>query len=383
MFDLLITKALLKILSFKRKKVFYSIKNKNTNKKALFTFVMLPTIKYELKSFFNILHNRYLQCKLMIEVLNEAGYNVYLYDYLCSKVDTDINYDLFIGHNISFGALASKLNHNCKKVLLTTGCSPEYDNNQLCIRNKDLQIRKKTHCNFYKPIENYQYALNNCNISDQIFMIGSEYIKENGWYTLAKSKSYLYNNVTSLTPRIKENKTGNYIYMSSVGQLRRGLDLVLEAFENRNEKLYICAPYEQEPNFIKYFEDIITKSKNIIMIGYINQGGEKFKKIINNVDFAILPSCSEGQSGSIINLMGYGLIPIVPDNVGIENINKIGLKIEKFTVEEIKRILERAKGLKEEEIEYKRKLIFEDFNKYSPSSFKNRFHGFIKKLDQQ
>jgi len=380
MFKLFITKVIIKLLSFKKNKVFYSNKSITTKKKALFSYVMIPSANHKLPFFFQILHNRYFQCKLMVEVLNEAGFDVYLYDYLCPEVNTTIDYDIFIGHNRSFYQLTLELNPTCKNVLLTTGCSPEFDNNQLFLRNQELQKRKNTKFNFYAPIENYQYALENCKAADSIFMIWSLFIKDNGWYSFTQSKSYLYNNVTSIHPKIKKNKTGNFVYMSSVGQLRRGLDLLLDAFYGRKEKLYVCAPYEKEPDFIKYFDDTLSNSKNIILMGFVNQDGIKFKQILDDADFAILPSCSEGQSGSIVTLMGHGLIPIIADNVGIENIDDIGIKIKGFTVEDIKEVLEKAKELKEIEIEYKRKLIFEEFVKYSPSYFKTTFHTFLKKI---
>jgi hypothetical protein len=319
----------------------------------------------------------------MVETLNELGYDVYLHDYLSENINYHIKYQLFIGHNKFFHKIASSLSSDCRKILLTTGCSPEYDNAQLALRNNNLKKLRSVNEDFYSPITDTEYAKTNCEIADDIFMIGSTFIKEHGWYTIAKEKAYLYNNVSLFDPEIKDSNTNTFVFMASNGQLRRGLDLILEVFAKREERIYICGPFDSEPLFVKYFERELYQTQNIISIGFVNQNSNSFRKIIDQADYAILPSCSEGQSGSLLTLMNYGLIPVATDNVGFENIEELGIKINDFTVNDLNNAVDKAVNLTREAKKQKRKKIFDTLNQqHTPNSFKSTFSKFIQTQDK-
>jgi hypothetical protein len=315
----------------------------------------------------------------MVETLNELGYDVYLHDYLSQKIDYSIKYDLFIGHNKFFHSMASKLPKDCRRVLLTTGCSPEYDNAQLRQRNSSLKKIRHISEDFYSPMTDVGFAKINCEIADDIFMIGSTFIRDNGWYPIAKQKAFLYNNVSLFNPQIKKTNTDTFVFMSSNGQLRRGLDLILEVFSKRKERIYICGPFDSEPLFVKYFERELYQTDNIIPVGYVNQNSESFRKIIEQSDFAILPSCSEGQSGSLLTLMNYGLIPVATDHVGFDDINELGIRIKDFTSSDLNDAINKAIGLTFVEKTKKRENIFDVLTKHhTPASFKETFAKFVQ-----
>jgi glycosyltransferase involved in cell wall biosynthesis len=374
-----ITKILLRLTYFGKGFIYRS---RHPRKKALLSYVLVPHPDLALDFFYRQLHNRFLMCKLMIQSLNRLGYDVHLYDYLNTTVNYSNNYDVFIGHNKFFSRIGERLNSNCKKVLLTTGCSVEFDNRQLKQRNEDLKKRRRTEDDFYTPIAEEGFAKENCSTADHIFMIGSDFIRDNGWYPSAREKTTLYNNVTVLTPVVKRSRTGGFIFMSSQGQLRRGLDLILEAFAERSEKIFICGPYGQEPNFVKHFKKELSQTNNIKALGFVDQNSAEFKAILNEVDFAILPSCSEGQSGSLLTLMTYGMIPIAPDHTGFQNLDSLGIRMENFTVSEVHRCVERANAFSLEEMTEKRNRIYQTvLADFKPESFCRTFENFISRID--
>ena len=375
----LLTKVILRV-TYLRKRFIY--RSSNPHKKVLLSYVLVPNPDFELGFFYGQLHNRFLMCRLMIRSLNRLGYDVYLHDYLDTNLNYEIQYDLYIGHNKFFSRIGEKLNGNCKKVLLTTGCSVEFDNRQLHRRNEDLKKRRGTEDNFFQPMAEENFAKENCTVADHIFMIGSEFIRDNGWYPVAREKTFLYNNVTVLTPVKKTTRSGGFVFMSSNGQLRRGLDLVLEAFAGRKEKLFICGPYDLEPIFVKHFKKELFETNNITALGFVDQNSDAFRKVLEEADFAILPSCSEGQSGSLLTLMTYGLIPIAPDNTGFQNLESLGVRLTEFSVQDIIRSIEHANGLTMEEIEGKRKLVYETvLSDFKPESFSRTFETFISKIN--
>jgi len=320
--------------------------------------------------------------RLMVRTLNDLGYHVYLYHYLDENIDYSISYDLFIGHNKTFYKIADKLPKPCRRILLTTGCSPEFDNLQLSQRNRQLQKRKQTTEEFYTPSTEVAHAKMNCSIATHIFMIGSPFIQQYGWYPEALKKITRYNNVSLFEPRLKETNSKVFVFMSGIGQLRRGLDLVLEVFSHRHERIYICAPFDLEPQFVRSFKRELFETKNIIPVGFVNQRSAFFKEIIQEADFAVLPSCSEGQSGSLLNLMAHGLIPVATKHTGFEELEEVGIEITDFTPDALNQAIDAALCLSQQQKDEKRNKIFSAFTtRYSEAAFQRVFTGFIEKVN--
>lgn len=370
-----VTKLIHKLLFYKNHLV---INRNNSNRHVLISYVLFPPKPFDFNFFFNVSHNRYLKSYLMAEYLKKLGYVVHVYDYNNLDVDLTYNYELFIGHNYSFNLIASKLSNKCKKILLTTGSSPQFDNSALEIRQTDLNFRLGTNEKFYDPIKNINYVELNLNLADVLFMIGNKTISDT-WMLDNKKKIFYYNNVNKIPFRKKKGRTNNFIYLSSVGQLRRGFDLIVDTFKNRSEVIYICGSYEDESIF-KYYSKLIKTCPNIKLMGYVDQTGNQFLEMINHCDFAILPSCSEGQSGSILTLMSYGLIPVITDQVGFFNYESYGLKIENLSLKTVNDIVDLCVKLSDKELESKRICLLQQANHYTTHAFESKFAKMINSL---
>ena len=371
---MLITKIIHKLLKFKK---YLEIKSTG-EKHALISYVLFPPAPFDFKFIFKTSHNRFLKCYLMAKVLKLRGYNVHVYDYTNTKIDFSIDYDIFIGHNKTFNVIAESLNKDCVKVLLTTGSSPYHDNKILFERQDALQSLKDTKESFFSSIENIDWVDKNFKIADHILMLGNNVILKT-WPYFDPKKVFYYNNVSYIDFKIKKERKGNFLYLSSIGQLRRGLDLIIESFKGKNEKIYICGPYN-EPAFMKYYSIDFKENKNIVLVGFIDQTSSRFKEIIDDCDFGILPSASEAISGSVLTMMSHGLIPIITPQIGYLNVNEYGILIKYPDYISVKDSVEKAIKLSDEEIFLKRNKLLEQSKYYNVDCFSSNFDSFCEKI---
>ena len=98
-----------------------------------------------------------------------------------------------------------------------------------------------------------------------------------------------------------------------------------------------------------------------------------FKDIIGKCAFVIFPSCSEGEPSSVINVMVYGLIPIVTNTAGIR-IKDFGIEIKELTNTSVKESIIKAVNLSEDEIEKRSmKCANDTINNHSIEKYSHEF----------
>ena len=348
----------------------------NQTKNVLISYVTIP--RCYIPFYFKSSHNHKIQCFLLARYLNQCGYTVYVHDYLNDKdINYSLRYDIFIGHNVTFHDICKRINSDAKKILIATGSEPTFGNSQQRLRIRDVNNRRKSDLKVYD--DNIVPDLTkNYEIADEILLMGNNFVKSTYPATFSE-KIALVNNVT-LHPffeRRSNKRTNSFLFISSVGQIHRGLDLLLEIFRDLDEKLYILSAFSDETDFVKLYEKELYSRKNIIPIGFIPLESQKFRDTVNECDFVILPSCSEGQSSSVINLMAYGLIPVVTDNTGIQNVELGGIKIKHPDIESVRIAVQTAVSLSDEELEKKRQLLKIQNNDYTTGAFVKRLAELI------
>jgi len=359
----------------KKKKLQYV--NRKYKKNALVSYVIVP--KTFIGNYFRSSHNNKIQCYLLLKYLRSKGYNVYLHSYLDeNRIDYSIEYDLFIGHNITFATIAGKLKGNFKKLLIVTGSEPNFGNNQQRRRIEELNNRKQTKQFVYTDNIVPDLSLN-YEIADSILMLGNKFVKDT-YPQKYHSKVRLINNIT-MHPFFsvkREERNNNFLFISSVGQIHRGLDLVLDVFSGLKNKLYILSSFEKEPEFVDLYYNQLYRTLNILPVGYLPLNSKKFQEIINDIDFVILPSCSEGQSSSIINILAYGKIPVIPENVGIPDVEEIGIKIKKIDIEGVQSAVSEAISLSDGDFLEKQNKISKHNQLYLPESFTSSLKAVVQ-----
>jgi glycosyltransferase involved in cell wall biosynthesis len=111
----------------------------------------------------------------------------------------------------------------------------------------------------------------------------------------------------------------SFLWFGNEGLVHKGLDLVLEAFASMPDmRLYVCGPISKEKEFEAEFYKELYELPNIRTIGWVDVEGSEFKQVLNDCGAIVFPSCSEGQSGSVITCMHAGLIPIITRESGVD-----------------------------------------------------------------
>lgn len=108
-----------------------------------------------------------------------------------------------------------------------------------------------------------------------------------------------------------------FLWLGGSGALHKGLDVLLEAFaHNADLKLHVCGRVKEEQSFFNAYEDLLGLP-NVAYHGFVDVRGQAMREIFAQAAFAILPSCAEGYSTSVLTCMHAGMIPVVTPEFGI------------------------------------------------------------------
>ena len=131
----------------------------------------------------------------------------------------------------------------------------------------------------------------------------------------------------------------SFLWFGGSGLIHKGLDLCLGVFARHPDwNLHICGP--KEDDFFQAFARDIERP-NVRFHGLIDATSDSFAEIASRCMFAVLPTCSEGQSTALLTAMGAGLIPIATEYSGID-VQQYGFKIESLTVDALESEMEKA-----------------------------------------
>jgi glycosyltransferase involved in cell wall biosynthesis len=112
---------------------------------------------------------------------------------------------------------------------------------------------------------------------------------------------------------------------------------LLEAFTGLPQHLWICT--RLNPSFAKLYSNELNNLPNTHLLGWVQPRSSTYYQIMHRCAFCILPSCSEGQSQSVVDAMNQGLIPLVSRQVGLD-VQDFGFFIESPAVDSIRSLVE-------------------------------------------
>jgi hypothetical protein len=336
------------------------------SKRALLSYQRIPPFSCD--AYYRSSHNNKLTARCLVDGLLSSGYSVDVYDCLDEDIKNLEQYDLFLGHSSKFRNIADRLSPRCRKILFVTGSNPSFGNEQQYQRSKEVFERRSISILPY--VDNLvSDSRKNFEAADVILLLGNEFVKDT-YDRVFHPKIRLINNVALFDWRRKEagRPSRNFIFLSSVGQVHRGLDLVLEVFAKRSERLYVLSDFAAETEFVAAYRKELFQTKNIVPVGFVSTNSRRFRNLVDDVTFGVLPSCSEGQSSSVLNLMALGVIPIVTRNTGV-NVAPFGVNISGLTPQTVERAVGVAANLSILEIEERRAAMFLESTKYSRQTF--------------
>lgn len=173
-----------------------------------------------------------------------------------------------------------------------------------------------------------------------------------------------------------------FLWFGGHSLVHKGLDLVLDYFlEHPEYELHIGGRIEDEPEFAAYYLPRIEAAPNVTYHGFMALNGDRFREVLSETGFVIVPSCSESSCASVlICMINGGLIPVVTPETGVD-VGDFGFEIETTTVEAVGASVERAAALSPEEMRKRSQYILDvERTRYTPDRFHERLREALRAI---
>jgi glycosyltransferase involved in cell wall biosynthesis len=142
-----------------------------------------------------------------------------------------------------------------------------------------------------------------------------------------------------------------FLWFGSGGLVRKGLDLILEAFAVMPDfHLTVCGPVHGDEDFEQAYRKELYETPNIETTGWIDIDSPKFRDICKNSLAMIYPSCAEGQCGGVITCMHAGVIPVISYESGVD-VHDFGMILPGCSIEQIQNAVRSVSSLPAKQLE--------------------------------
>jgi glycosyltransferase involved in cell wall biosynthesis len=280
-------------------------------------------------------HSNFQECRALINALSEYGFSCDIAGWQDDVRDLrGESYDLLIAAHDQLEYARSMIKKNGKVVLYATNSHWMFNNLAEYKRLEELKKRRNISLiprRQLKPI-NFENQI------DEIWYLGNSFQKKTYSHIDCEEYDLAISTINlGMTPQKKiENSTKkNFLWFGSRGAVHKGLDLLLEIFtENKDLELHVCGLVDKEADFMNFYRNIIENSPNIHYHGWVPLTSGLFQEIISRCAFVIMPTCSEGGGGAILQCMREGLIPIVTKESTVDTEN-FGILLETATIDSI------------------------------------------------
>jgi ADP-heptose:LPS heptosyltransferase/glycosyltransferase involved in cell wall biosynthesis len=279
----------------------------------------------------------------IVQVLGEMGYEVDVVEWLNTACRPGKAYDLFVGHGgTNWEYLSRNVVGNAVKIYFSTGIYWKAWNEAERNRFSGLETRRGVRLPYDRYIQrSEEYA---CHDADGIITLGGQRAASTyaGFPHCRGINNAAYTTDT-YAPSSKDFVAGRrrFLFFGSRGSVHKGLDLAIEAFTRLDGELY-CAGIV-EPEFLDAYRKDLESHPNIQLCGWIAYRSQRFYQLIDACNYVILPSCAEGQPGSVLECMHHGLVPVLSRECNIDT-QDFGITLREATVEEIAHVATELMG---------------------------------------
>lgn len=266
-------------------------------------------------------HQNVWQMKELAKCIGEHRYDVDVVDAFAERAAITDRYDLIVDiHPKATSLYSDHLTADCIKIAYMTSSHSAHRNSSERRRLDDLERRRGVRLlprRQMEPINDTWLRL-----ADGMFFLGNQRNLSTYGENHPPHVHFIKNTgYDFLTPKYFMGKNPNsFLFIASGGQVHKGLDLILEAFAGRPHlELFVCSLFAEEGDFCSTYNRELYKTSNIHPVGYVDIGDRMFRDIADVCSFALLPSCSEANAGSVLTAMSAGVIPIVSRECGFED----------------------------------------------------------------
>lgn len=352
-------------------------------KRALLSYLTLPVME-ELNSKKIVRFSNSGIALSWVRVLNELGYTVDIINWDDKEYVPQREYDLVVFHGgKNFNNVYPALKGKPKIIHFLTGSYWRFNNSAEDARIKDFERRHKIKVERDRYIHAPEDPVNE--VADGIIVLGDPSMRNT--YPEKYSLVLTINNGSCPDKhfrKIKKNYAGskhNFLFFAGSGNIHKGLDLLIDSFKDLDEHLYIVTVLDKK--VLAVFKQEL-KLPNIHLIGQVEMRSAQFYELMDKCAYAILPSCSEGQAGSVVEAMNQGLIPIVSKETRLDT-GSFGVTLKNNSIKCIKETVHHMAMLETTNVKKLSRLTRQAVKKdHSPKKFRKDLKKAVEQvLDAQ
>lgn len=326
-------------------------------------------------------YSNWMMALEIANALNRLGYVVDVINYDDYEFQPTAQYDVFAGMAANFSRLLPLLPASVKAVYWATRPDPAFELE--AIRQRQLALYQRRHQ--WLPIPDAIMPLlesADYHRADALILIGNDRIRAS--FRTATSHVYCVDNpALPLAPvtqaRDWSSARKHFLFLASWLLVRKGLDVVLEAFAARpGIDVWICGPVDSEPAFLKTYRQELFYTPNIHTVGWVEMSSPAFTQVASRCGFLVFPSCAEGMSGSVINGMASGLIPICTPETGVD-LDDFGIPITDPSPNALRALLDEAASLPVAELQRRGEAArTAATRRYTIANFREQIEGALR-----
>ncbi len=342
------------------------------SQRALVSYLVLPLLPPPALRERVLFSNRGI-AQQIVQGLNEMGYLVDIVNYDNLSFQPSDSYDLFVGHaGINFEHISRLLPRHTARIYFSTGIYWREMNVREARRFYDLTLRTGHVLPPDRYVGNPEDYANQ--VADGIICLGNKDAAKT--YARFPQVVNINNGIFPLCWEGWQDKDygegrKHFLFFSGRGNVHKGLDRLLEAFAGLDLHLHVCQ--HLEPDFERVYRQELKQCPNIHVHGFIKMRSSHFESLAQRCNWVILPTCAEGQPGSVIECMAYGLVPILPDAANID-LEDWGVRLPDCEVETIRSEVSRVSTMAVEECRGRAARVVEaSKEKYSVENFRSSF----------
>jgi len=319
--------------------------------RALMIYLAKPFLTPPESAWFNGHQNRRHNI-IIAHLLGEFGYIVDVVDAADvrrHKFETKRKYDVIVSVRHEADFFGSPSTRGALRIFFATTIDHTVHNRNLRRRHEMLRRRRGSEIWMRRS---YSEKMPFVAAADAIIGVGTPAILDT-WSATSKAPKYAVNNNyhsgTSFSFEAKDFAAArkNFFFLASGSQVQKGLDLLLEIFPRHPElSLYVCSGFSSEEDFCALYRKELFQTPNIHPIGWIRINSPELCELVEKCACIVYPTCSEGQSGSVVQCMYAGLIPLVTPEAGVD-VEGFGITFAEDSLEEIERVILQIASLPE------------------------------------
>lgn len=318
---------------------------RNPKGRVLISYIVHPYLPLVKKDS----HTNIQEVLNLVDALNKEGLSVDLVDYRYKRKINYKPYQYIFGFGNALEASFYSGDFRGRRICLATGSRFDFQTNESLMRLKACADRYgdllASEARFVDNIWPMQWSF-----ADELLVTGNELVKntyaKTFFGTTLRTIPVTYidtiNGLDVAKKRDASLGVNNVLWFGGSGYIHKGLDLTIEACSNLPDvHLHICGV-----SYSKQFQSIFSTHglpNKITNYGFVGVHSTVFKSIMRKCGFVILPSCSEGQASSVIQVMASGgLLPVVSDQCGLLPEHP-SVRVENLTVEGVKLAINAAR----------------------------------------